>query len=51
MGWMAGSGIVEICEVSSKMNCVEYILILNEVMLPSVNVIFDIPVRIVFMQI
>jgi hypothetical protein len=47
---MAGSRVGEICEVSFKMNSVEYIQIINEVMLPSVNVVFDNPVRIVFMQ-
>jgi hypothetical protein len=48
---MAGYGVGEICEVSFTMNSVEYIQILNEVMLPSVTVVFDNPVRMVFMQV
>jgi hypothetical protein len=48
---MATSGVGEICEVSSKMNSVEYIQIFNEAMLPSVKVVFDNPIRIVFMQV
>jgi uncharacterized membrane protein YkvI len=48
---MTGAGVGEICEVSSRMNSQEYIEILNEIMMPSVNVIFDNPVRIVFMQV
>jgi hypothetical protein len=49
--WPCKREIGEICEVLSRMNSQEYIEILNEIMLPSVNVIFDKPVRIVFMQV
>lgn len=49
-GWMSAGGVGELCEISSHMNSREYLEILNEVMIPSVNIVYPDEFPITFMQ-
>lgn len=49
-GWMSAAGPGELTRVETKMNAEEYVRILEDVLLPSVRVIYPEPERIVLVQ-
>jgi hypothetical protein len=50
-GWMSSHGVGEVCEVRGRMNSEDYTDIMEDIMIPSVNIMFENPERFVFMQV
>jgi hypothetical protein len=53
-GWMSSHGVgevCEVCEVRERMNSEDYTDIMEDIMIPSVNIMFENPERFVFMQV
>lgn len=49
-GWMSAAGPGELVEINTRMNAAEYINILENVLLPSVRILYNAPGRITLVQ-